>query len=155
MIDSPHIIISNSVTLEENVEIGDFTHIHNCVFIKHDAKIGEHVYVGNNVCIGAYCKIQFGVFIPAGVILEDRVFVGPNATFTNGKYPTINEVHSKTLVCSGAVICAGAVILPGIIIGAGSVIGAGAVVTKSIPPWEIWVGNPAKLLKVRTEKWPE
>jgi acetyltransferase-like isoleucine patch superfamily enzyme len=42
-----------------------------------------------------------------------------------------------------------ALIMPGVTIGEGALIGAGAVVTKSVPKYEIWVGNPARKLRDR------
>jgi acetyltransferase-like isoleucine patch superfamily enzyme len=46
-------------------------------------------------------------------------------------------------------IGANVIILKGITVGRGSVIGAGSVVTRSIPPGQIWVGNPARFVRSR------
>lgn len=43
----------------------------------------------------------------------------------------------------------GAIVMAGVEIGVGSVVGAGSVVTKDIPPYEIWAGNPARLIRKR------
>ena len=105
--------------------------------------------IGNGVKIGSNCKIQAFVFIPPGVCIEDNVFVGPHACFTNDKHPALKQEKwqiAKTLVKQGAVIGAGAIILPGITIGENSMVGAGSVVTKDMPPNETWCGNPAKKL---------
>ena len=112
-------------------------------------KIGAFVEIGNGVKIGSNCKIQAFVFIPPGVCIEDNVFVGPHACFTNYKHPDLKQEKwqiAKTLVKQGAVIGAGAIILPGITIGENSMVGAGSVVTKDMPPNETWCGNPAKKL---------
>jgi acetyltransferase-like isoleucine patch superfamily enzyme len=79
-------------------------------------------------------------------VLEDDVFVGPNATFTNDRHPRSRQrvEYPLATVRQGASIGAGAIILPGLIIGRGAMIGAGAVVTKSVPDGETWVGNPAR-----------
>jgi acetyltransferase-like isoleucine patch superfamily enzyme len=82
-----------------------------------------------------------------GVHLEDDVFIGPNVTFTNDIYPRSQQhqdVIPKTRVCQGVSIGANSTILPGLIIGKKSMVGAGSVVTKSIPPGELWLGNPAR-----------
>ena len=82
--------------------------------------------------------------------IEDNVFIGPNATFTNDKHPRSKvypETFLRTLIKKGASIGANATILPGIEIGEHSVVGAGAVVTKSIPPYAVVMGNPAKIIR--------
>ena len=108
-------------------------------------KVGEFVDIAGK--IGENCMIQSFVFIPEGVIIEDEVFIGPKVCFTNDKYPPSGGNWTKTLVKKGASIGAGSVILPGITIGENSLIGAGSVVTKSVPPKEVWYGNPARKAK--------
>jgi acetyltransferase-like isoleucine patch superfamily enzyme len=113
-------------------------------------KYAGQFWVGNSVVIGKGCKIQPHAFIPDGVTIEDDVFIGPNVTFCNDKYPPSGgKEWRSTLVKARASIGAGAVILPGVVIGNDAVIGAGAVVTRSVPDEEIWVGNPAK--RIRTQ----
>jgi UDP-2-acetamido-3-amino-2,3-dideoxy-glucuronate N-acetyltransferase len=50
----------------------------------------------------------------------------------------------ETFIKKNASIGAGAIILGGTVIGESAMIGAGAVVTKNIPPYTLWVGNPAR-----------
>jgi acetyltransferase-like isoleucine patch superfamily enzyme len=122
-----------------------------------DCKIGKNctihapVWIGNYVKIGDGCKIEAFAFIPEGVILEDDVFIGPSVVFTNDKYPPSNKKNwLKTKVRKGAWIGANSTILCGITIGIGAGIGAGSVVTKSVPAYQIWVGNPAhKIITVK------
>lgn len=112
--------------------------------IGDDCKIHSHVWIGKKVIIGNRCKIEPFVFIPDGITIEDEVFVGPHACFTNDKYPPSHgKGWTTTLVKRGAVIGAGAVILPGLIIGQNAQIGAGAVVTKDVPDNTTIAGNPA------------
>lgn len=110
-------------------------------------RIGAFVEIGMGVMVGAYCKIQSFVYIPHGVEIGDRVFIGPRVCFTNVKRPNLFNAKPdflRTVVGDGAVIGAGAVILPGIRIGESAVVGAGAVVTKDVPDGATVKGNPAK-----------
>ena len=82
-----------------------------------------------------------------GIVIEDNVFIGPNATFTNELIPR-SKAHDpskfkSTLIKKGASIGANATVLPGLVIGKYSFIGAGSVVTKNIPDHTLWYGNPA------------
>ena len=114
-----------------------------------NASIGEHctihapVWIGNNVRIGNGCKIQAFAFIPDGVTLGENVFIGPNVTFTNDKYPP-SDTWTKTLIENNVSIGAGSTILPGLTIGMFARIGAGSVVTKNVPRYQTWLGNPAR-----------
>lgn len=107
--------------------------------------VHSHVWIGDNVVIGDDCKIQAFAFIPDGVTLANRVFIGPRVVFTNCKYPPSKE-WLETHVGSWAVIGAGAVILPGVKIGSHAMVGAGAVVTRDVPAGAVVYGNPARVV---------
>jgi dTDP-4-dehydrorhamnose 3,5-epimerase-like enzyme len=104
--------------------------------------------VENDVVIGDRVTIKSGVQIWDGIRIDDDAFIGPNVTFTNDKYPRSKMYPDKFLgirIENSASIGAGAVILPGISIGIGAMVGAGAVVTKSVPPYAIVAGSPARI----------
>jgi len=125
-----------------------FAHILPGATIGADCNICDHTFIENDVIIGDRVTVKCGVQVWDGVRLEDDVFVGPNATFTNDKLPR-SGVHNKhlpvTTVKAGASIGANSTIIPGITIGAHALVGAGAVVTRDIPPWAIVTGNPARI----------
>lgn len=103
--------------------------------------------------VGDRVTIKCGVQLWDGVRLEDDVFVGPNATFTNDRFPRSRQhlaAYPRTLVRQGASIGANATILPGLTIGAGAMVGAGAVVTRSVPAHAVVVGNPARIVRYTT-----
>lgn len=116
--------------------------------IGRDCNICAHSFIESKVTLGDRVTVKSGVFLWDGLVVEDDVFIGPNATFTNDRYPrSLQRVdYPLTTLRRGCSIGAGAVILPGITIGEGAMIGAGAVVTKDIPTGETWVGNPASKL---------
>ena len=113
-----------------------------------NCNICEHVFVESDVTVGDRVTIKSGVQLWDGIEIEDDVFIGPNATFTNDKFPRSKvypDEFKKTIVKKGASIGANSTILPGLVIGDNAMIGAGAVVTRDVPPRAIVVGNPAKI----------
>jgi len=141
--------------VDENVEIGGGTKIWHFSHILPNTKIGEKCIIGQNcmigpdVVIGNRCKIQNNVSVYKGVTLEDEVFVGPSAVFTNVLTPRafIERKHEflSTLVKKGATIGANATIVCGNTIGKYALVGAGAVVTKDVPDYGLILGVPAIL----------
>ncbi|MBI0582823.1 MAG: N-acetyltransferase [Methanomassiliicoccus sp.] len=101
------------------------------------------------VVIGDRVKVEAFAFIPSGVTIEDEVFIGPRATFTNDLHPrAVGDWEIiPTLVKKGASIGAGAVIVCGVTIGENAMVGAGAVVTRDVPPGAVVAGNPAREIK--------
>ncbi|ARG98562.1 acyltransferase [Legionella micdadei] len=135
--------------------IGKGTRIWQFVVILPQAKIGaevnvcSHCFIENDVIIGDRVTIKSGVQLWDGIRIEQDVFIGPNVTFTNDKFPRSKQYPEKFLqthIKKGASIGAGAVILPGLTIGEGAMIGAGAIVTKSVPPYGIVMGIASKLV---------
>src|SRR5690606_7328446 len=107
-----------------------------------------NVVVSPNVKLGKNVKVQNNVSIYTGVTCGDDVFLGPSMVFTNVINPrsAVNRKaeYAETYVGKGATIGANATIVCGNDIGEYAFIGAGAVITKNIPPYTLWVGNPAK-----------
>lgn len=138
----------NSKKIGKNTRIWAFCNILEGAVIGEDCNICDHVFIENDVKVGNKVTIKCGVQLWDGLVVEDNVFIGPNATFANDKFPRSKvypEKFLKTIIRKGASIGANATILPGIIIGENSMIGAGAVVTKDVPPNAIVIGNPARI----------
>lgn len=135
--------------------IGEGTNIWQYVVVLPKARIGRdcnicaQVFIENDVVVGDRVTIKNGVQLWDGLRVEDDVFIGPNVTFTNDKFPR-SKVYPgafpNTTVRKGASIGGGAVILPGLTIGEHSMVGAGAVVTRDVPSRAIVVGNPARIV---------
>ena len=138
----------------KDAEIGDgtivrhYVNLYGCKIGKN-CKIASFVEIQKDVEIGDNCKIEAFAYLPTGVTLEDEVFVGPHACFTNDKKPkaTGDWEMVPTRVKKGASIGANAVILSGVTIGENALVGAGSVVTKDVPPNTVVAGNPAKPIK--------
>lgn len=117
--------------------------------IGSDCNICSHCLIESDVVIGDRVTVKSGVQLWDGLRVGDDVFIGPNASFTNDRFPRSKqhpEKYLETVVEQGASIGAGAVVLPGIRIGSNAMVAAGAVVTRSVPPNAIVVGNPAKIV---------
>ncbi len=138
--------------------IGEGTMVWQYVVILPGAVIGRGCTVGafcfieNQVVIGDRVTLKPGVHLWDGLIIEDDVFIGPNASFVNDKHPRSKNrefLLQRTTIKRGASIGANATILGGLTIGERATIGAGAVVTKDVPAGETWFGNPARPARPR------
>lgn len=146
-------IVDQPCQIGEGTKIWHFTHIRENVKIGKNCTIGQGCYIANGVTIGDGVKIQNGVSIWEGVILEDFVFIGPNAVFTNVRKPRSykpTREYLTTHVKRGASIGANATILCGTTIGRNAMVGAGSVVLRSIPDGALVVGNPARIKKIES-----
>ncbi len=138
-----------------STSIGEATRIWQFVVVLPQARIGRdcnicaHVLIENDVVIGDRVTVKSGVQLWEGLRVEDDVFIGPNVTFSNDKFPRSRQYLTSPLtthVAAGASLGAGCTILPGLSIGQNAMVGAGAVVTRSVPANAIVVGNPARIV---------
>ena len=132
------IVVWNYVVIGDNTKIGDGT------------SIGSFCDIGKNVILGKKCNIQAHVTISNGCILGDNVFIAPNSTLLNDKYPKSTFMTPPTIK-DNAVIGGGVTILPNVTIGENSVIGGGSVVAKDVSPRTVSTGVPAKVVMTLEE----
>ena len=133
----------------EGTRIWAFAHVLPGARIGRDCNICDHVFIEGDVQVGDRTTVKCGVQLWNGLRLGNDVFVGPNATFTNDRFPRSKQYPDaflETVVEDGASIGANATILPGVRIGRRAMIGAGAVITRDVPPNAIVVGNPARIV---------
>ena len=119
-----------------------------CLNFPQRIKIGYNVFINRNVNIVARDSIEIG----------DNVMIGPNTVINSGSH-VFNDVeklirdqgHRKApiIIENNVFIGGNSFILPGVTIGEGSVVGAGSIVTKSVEPFSVVVGNPARIIKRR------
>jgi acetyltransferase-like isoleucine patch superfamily enzyme len=135
-----------SLSIGAGTRVWAFAHVLPGATIGRDCNICDHVFIENGVIVGDRVTVKCGVQLWDGVAIEDDVFIGPNATFTNDPFPRSRQrpaAFTPTVVRRGASIGANATLNPGITVGANAMIGSGAVVTHDVPANAIVVGNPA------------
>lgn len=125
------------VNIERGARFGDGLTIGDRSGIGERSNVPSEVTIGQHVMIGQECLMYTrnhrtddltrtmdtqGFELPRPIVIGDDVWIGSRVT-----------------------------ILPGVHIGNGAVIGAGAVVTKNVPDYEVWGGNPAHFLKSRRQ----
>lgn len=137
-------------TLGAGVKIWHFCHVSAGCRIGEGTSLGQNVYVAPGAVIGRRVKIQNNVSIYDGVEIEDDVFVGPGAMFTNVKTPRAfvnrKDRFEKTIIRRGATLGANATVICGCTVGEYAMVGAGGVVTRDVPAHSVAVGNPVMLI---------
>ncbi|HEX9889446.1 MAG TPA: DapH/DapD/GlmU-related protein, partial [Nitriliruptorales bacterium] len=143
-----------TATVDTGAHIGSGTKVWHHTHVMPGARIGDQVvlgqdcYVGSDARIGNNVRIQNNVSVYDAVTLEDHVFVGPSAVFTNVVNPRSEverkDAYGRTLVRRGATLGANCTIVCPVEIGAYAFVGAGAVVTKDVQAHALVVGNPAQ-----------
>lgn len=143
---SHHTALVETDQIGEGTRIWAFTHLLSGAMVGSQCNICDHVFIENDVIIGDRVTIKCGVQLWDGLRVEDDVFIGPNATFTNDLFPRSKTEFKlkQTIIKQGASIGANATILAGVCIGGNAMVGAGAVVTRDVVAGSIVVGNPAR-----------
>lgn len=161
------ICIGKTVFIDDNVEINalsrtgikignNFSILRNSIIECTGVirNLGEGLIIGNNVGIAQNCFLQ----IRGKVEIGNDVIFGPNVrifsenhNFSEKDIPIKQQGETRlpVVIEDDVWIGSNATILGGVIVGKGSVIGSGALVNKSIEPYSIVGGIPAKVLKTR------
>lgn len=153
----PTALVEDGVSLGAGTRIWDGVHVRRGARIGDSCIVGEKTYVAYDVTIGNFVKLNASVYVCAGVRIEDFCMVSAHVVFTNDRYPRAGnadlsgletsdptEETLETVVRRGTTIGANATIGPGIEIGEFSMVGMGSVVTRSVPPYRLVIGNPAR-----------
>jgi UDP-2-acetamido-3-amino-2,3-dideoxy-glucuronate N-acetyltransferase len=145
----PTAIIDSGAQIGDGTRIWHWVHVSGGARIGRECSLGQNVFIGNGVVIGANCKIQNNVSVYDNVTLEDDVFCGPSMVFTNVLNPRSHvprkSEYRDTLVKRGATLGANCTIVCGVTLGCYAFVGAGAVITRNVPDYALFVGNPARL----------
>lgn len=141
-------IVDDGAQIGAGSKIWHFSHVMSEAVLGSDCNIGQNVFIAAKVKLGDRCKVQNNVSLYEGVECGQDVFLGPSAVFTNVINPRSDvsrkTEYKKTIIKDGATIGANATIICGVTIGYYAFIGAGTVVTKAVPDFALFIGNPGK-----------
>lgn len=166
-------IFRSGTVVYEGVVVGDDVHTAHHVVIREGARIGDGCVFGNGCVVregarlGVNVRLMESVVISEGAEVGDHVFIGPNVTFTGGRYMTgafeaagrmsrkeaaalegRNWEGPSVVVEDDVRIGANAVVLAGVRLGNGCVVAAGAVVSVDVARGAFVAGNPARVLRM-------
>ena len=151
----PNTSIASTVTFGEGCQVWQYATVCEDTVIGNHVVIGSGVWIGKHVEIGSYTRIQHGAFVPNNTKIGAHVFLGPNSTLTDDKYPRAGNafyVPEPPILKDYCSIGAGAVILPGVTVGEKAMVGAGAVVSQDVRPFTTVAGVPARILSHNKEE---
>ena len=142
-------LVSDPQLLGAGTKIWAYASVHEGVVMGENCSLGERAYVGKYTRVGDRTRMGEKVHITDHMEIGSGVFIAPMTVFANDRNPVVNNPFYKCeppIVEDDVSIGVAAVILPGVRLGRGCIVGAGAVVTKDVPPYQTWVGNPARPL---------
>ncbi len=144
----PMALVDQGASVGAGTRVYAFAHVLPGAVIGEDCNLCDHTFVEGKVRVGNRVTIKCGVYLWDGLVVEDDVFIGPCAAFTNDMRPRSKQYpaeYLQTVLKQGCSIGANATVLPGINIGRWAMIAAGAVVTRDVPDFGLVVGNPGRL----------
>jgi acetyltransferase-like isoleucine patch superfamily enzyme len=156
--------IEATADVSPSADIGDGTSVWHLAQVREHAVLGREcivgrgAYAGPGVRIGDRCKLQNYALVYEPAILEDGVFVGPAAVFTNDSYPRSvatdgslkrgDDWEMVAVTCrEGSSIGARAVCVAPVTIGRWALVAAGSVVVHDVPDFALVAGVPARRLR--------
>ncbi len=153
-------MISNTAIVKDThigsgTKVWEFANVYGAQ-IGNDSMIGSYVEIQNNVTIGNNVTISSHTFICSLVTIDDNVFIGHGVMTINDLHPPSyrrtgsTDQWKETHIKKGAVIGSNSTLLP-VTIGINAEVGAGSVVTKDVPDNAIVAGNPANIIRIKSE----
>lgn len=145
----PQAIVEPGARIGAGTRVWAFSHILGNAVLGEDCNICDHTFIEGKVSLGNRVTVKSGVYLWDELIIEDDVFIGPAAVFTNDRFPRSKKYPAnfpETTLRQGCSIGANSVILPGLEVGRWSMTGAGSVVTRNVKGFSLVVGNPSRVV---------
>ena len=149
-----HSVIYRGSTIGNNFQTGHGVLIREGNTIGDNVSIGSHSVLECENIIGNNVRIHSNCFVPEYVVIEDNVWIGPGVTILNTLHPPcpkFKECAKGVIIKKGAKIGGSVTLGPKVKVGEGALIGFGSVVISDIPDKTVAVGNPAKVIKNKSE----
>lgn len=149
--------LKNIIT-RKNIIVGDYTYYDDETDVRNFEKhvLYHYDFIGDKLIIGKFCQIASDVeFLMNGMFhMKDSFSTYPFCIFSKDcaqKYPADAKFPFKgdTIIGNDVWIGYKAKFMPGVKVGDGAIIGTNSLITKNIGPYEIWGGNPARLIRKR------
>lgn len=147
----------HSLEVGEGTELEAFAYVESGARVGSDCLIGAHCYIEKGVSLGNKVIAEGGSRFYSGLVVEDEVHVGRNATLARTVHRGVSksgQATSSILLRHGCHIGANATICPGVTVGAHAIVDVGAVVTHSVQHYAIVSGNPAQVVGFVNAKEP-
>lgn len=143
----PSAVVDEGAVIGEGCKIWHFCHVMAGARIGPGCSLGQGCFVASGVRLGSGVRVQNHVSLYDGLVIEDDVFIGPSAVFTNVINPRAaisrRAEYQRTVVKRGATVGANATVMPGRTLGRHAFVAAGAVVVHDVADYELVMGVPA------------
>ena len=144
----PTAVVDQGARIGDETRIWHFCHVMAGAEIGPQCSLGQGCFVSAGARVGSGVRVQNNVSLYDGVVLEDEVFIGPCAVFTNVTNPRAavsrRAEYQRTVVKRGATVGANATVMPGRTLGRYCFVAAGAVVVHDVPDFALVMGVPAR-----------
>jgi galactoside O-acetyltransferase len=146
-------MVHRLANLHGDIQIGANSRIDAFVTLSGTVRLGANVHIATGACIFANsAPVTMGD--NSGLSPGAKVFTGTTDPRLEG--PLANPQRSECMtrlgavtIGEGSVIGTNSVVLPGVKIGTNAMVGALSLVKQSIPDHEVWVGSPARFVRIR------
>jgi acetyltransferase-like isoleucine patch superfamily enzyme len=150
------LFFTENMIIDDHARIDDFTVI---VASREEVRLGKHTHIGTHVFIsgsdGFIAEDFVGISAGTKIYSSSDDYTGQKLTNPTLPRQYIGGPAGRIVLQKHVIIGANCVILPGVTIETGTSLGAMTLVNKSLPPWGIYVGAPARKLRDRSQKMLE
>jgi len=148
-----------NLVVESDVVVGDNVVLGHNVVLKSGTRFGNHIDFADYCCttglciLGDYVDVRTHTTISKGLIIEDKVFIGPGVMTNHTRHvphcrPRVVQQYLVSRIGYGSIVGASCWLMAGIRIGANVVVGGGTLVVKNLDEPGIYVGSPPRILRV-------